>query len=422
MPDTDARALVLAALAKLAPPAEDGQVAMLPSARAGRTIDMLADAGDLDGLKSRRPDMRAVLESVLNWHVAKATKPTMKAAGRALTATREDGSSVYPQAVEVLSFVSACAPLLEPDRLARLIGAAASASSAYQPILYPARLADELLYVIGDYPEARRETLLASLWESAHDGRWWDHTAGLGRRRRRRNPDAGGPVTETPDGDVIEKLLAEELYFSPPTLEELKAAVPTVEQCRRLAALAHADHRDPDTPVLIAHVDALQPNERPSNPIETMVATLAFLRREAEASDKLAEFCPAKPKEWGELYPKASLVAFPYPDALMEALHWTKVGTAQFPVRCEVIRNANELFLNKEYMGNCTYGYKGACAQGTAMLLRMHAGGEVYNAALRRNGTVWTVGEVNSRHNAGNVPDPVRQAVGRAASLANAAA
>lgn len=443
MPDKpNPRDAVLAALALarggLAPTNTPG---VLPSARSRLAVARLVDAGSIEALTASQPDMRGLLSDLLDWNGAKATKTTVRAAGGALTALSESGRSRYPQAVEMLSFAASIAPLLEPDRLARVIAAAASAQSAYAPIRYPATVAAGLKRVVGHYQQARLEPLLISLWAVAHAGRWWDVCGGLGkpgrRRRRRRNPDEAPPARGAEvgvqsaaiaraysgdDADVLQELIEGDLVYTPPTLARLAQVRLADSVYPVIASFATGLHDDPDHSILVAQLADLAPGDRPESPIPVLVESLEFMLGEESPTEVL----PKKPMSWDELYPKASMANYPFPENVL-ALDWmtlpgTGEGTRHKPAVIEWCRNPHALFQNREYMGNCTGGYDGRCKAGTCFIGKIHFDGEVYNFSIDRRGPGWVVSQVNSRYNHGNVPGVIHTALNQVVGTLGAAA
>lgn len=399
-------------------PQATGKV-MLPSARSRRAVDLLVSAGTAAALQESRPDMKALLSDLLDWDGPKATKAVLRTVAAALLAERPDGASQYPQAVEMLSFASACAPLLEPDRLERLVSHASGTPSAYAPVAYPATLSAALARLIGHYQPARQEQLLCSLWTAAHDGRWWDSTGNLGRpkaRRRKRGeaaPEKGERVAAqsraiakafASNGDrVVAELLEGELTWIPPTVERLQAARIPASMLERVGAFATSYHDDPDVAVLCSQLADLATGQRPASPLPLMVETLEFVLGETAPAD----FMPKKPTEWGALYPKASLAQYPMPDEVL-AIDWSQLpgtGTAAIPAALiELIRSPHALFENRDFMGNCTGGYNSRCLAGTTFLGKIHCDGEVFNFSMDRRPPGWYVTQVNGRHNRGQVP------------------
>ena len=429
----EARKAIDAAMA-LAHRAGTPVTGVLPTACVGIAVDKLVHAGSIDALQDSRPDMQRLMTDLFNWSTnPRGTKAITKAMGRGLTAVRVDGVSLYPHAVEALSFAAAIAPLLEPDRLVRILDAATAqaqdpVASAYAPIRYPAQLTVRLTRLLSHYQEARREQLLVSLWEASHAGRWWDATANLGRPKRKRRRRAPGETRErgeavarqvaamqamedgAEDGDLLERLLNRSLAYSPQTVARLsELRIPDDAHADVAEFVSESSAEDPDMAVLCAYLADLKPGERPQNPILTMVETLEFVLGETAPID----FMPKKPDGWSSLYPKASLEQYPFSDAIL-GLNWQTLpgtGVMNKAAVVEIIQTPHDLFENREYMGNCTYGYNDRCRTGNCVIGRIIQDGEVYNFSLDRRGSDWIVTQVNSRYNGRDghrVPDAVR--------------
>jgi hypothetical protein len=379
---------------------------VLPTAASRTVIDRLVAAGTLDALTATKPNFRTMLAELLDWDGARVTAALVRAAGAAVTG---DGGAHYPQAVEALSFLAACAPMLEPDRLARLVDLAAETPCAYAPLSATLQVTERLERLLAPFGDARREALLASLWNVAHDGRWWDHTGVTPRRRRRRRDDPGVEVDgATSPAQALARLCAGELIYSQAALELLTRAAPNDSQRTALAKLA-VDHRqDPDVAVMVAHVRGLTPAERPASPIATLVAQLeAAVCEDGVLNNSVY---PDRPDEWAALYPEAPVTPFPIHPRVIAALEGARLPGG---ARLEPIRNAAELARNRDHMGNCTWSYRSSCTNGSMVICRSHHGGEDLNVSFQRTAGGWRLAEINSRFNGGMVPQVLRDAVAR---------
>ena len=431
------RELILEALSLVQGEPVPGSPVELPSARSRKAVEMLIEAGTIEKLQELRPDMRALVSDLFDWAGTKGTKSNMRAALAALMARGPDGRSRYPQAVEMLSFASTISPLLEPDQLARVIAAAGATVSAYRPVIYPATAAAGLVRVVGHYQSARLETLFISLWEVAHNARWWDTCGGLGapartaRRRRRVTPDgedeetarmrersrAIARMTSARDKDLVEGIVNGSLVLTPQTLSRLRA-LRLPDGLRTVAAeAARGQHDDPDQSVLFSQLADLAPGDRPPSPLPVLVESLEFMLGDQEPARTL----PRKPTSWAELYPDASFESYPLPEHLLE-LQWKDLlSTGQDSAAAVVVewcKNPHELFANRDYMGNCTGGYDHRCRQGTCFIGKVHHNGEVYNFSVEHHADPhgpkdWYVTQVNSRFNHSNVPSTVANALNR---------
>jgi len=399
----------------------------LPSARARVALDALAGRETFTELEATRPNIKAFVADVLNWSgQPRATKTVVKAVAAAMAGTGPNGASSYPQALEMLSFLALCSSLLEPDRLARIAQLATQTPNAYRPIRYMVSASAHLHQILDRYPEARREQLLASLWTTAHDGRWWDATTGAPAARRRRtrqevDPEHQEAINEqlrrvlvhngTPTPYLISEAFTGRLLAFSDQAAEMMGRVVLRTQFDRKELVAHREHPDADVPVLLSYVTGLMPDERPESPIVPLIEWLAQDLGE-DISDP--EALPAKPDEWADLYPEASRQGFPMPNALRRLSKAAVPGLPGATVR--MCLNPEMLRRNAEHMGNCTFSYLRQCETGAAFIGHLaYLDGE-YNFAVNRyqrpgDYAVWRVGEVNSRFNRGMVPPEVRAGI-----------
>jgi len=372
---------------------------VVPTAKTRGALDYLVSS-TLDDLMNPALDVREISESLFNWSGSpKATKSVMKAFGDALQVPGK-----YSHAVELAAYVAALAPLLEPDRLARLFGAINEVSTAFAPARYTLQLANKLEWILKPYPEERREKLAYSLWVEAHTGRWWDLTAGV-------DVAAGGEAPEPlPEDELLTLFESMKLPWTPETAEQF-ARIPETDAIRdTLAAYNNALLRDkmvdPDTAVLASHIPWLKPMERPESPVGGLLETMRDIHNELQYE------LPKKPQTFSSLFPDIKLYGgtqFPFPNSVLLASGRLLVDN----VSMEVVKDATQLADNRTYMGNCTWSYKGRMEKGEYVLFRLHNGGEIYNASMTLYKNRWAVGEVNARFNRGNVPNKVRDAFAR---------
>lgn len=432
MSATETRDAVLSALRIAGVDLASGGRTALPTARTRAAVDRLCDATP-EKLAAERVDLREVIRSLLDWDKPRATKAVVRTAGRAMTAQRADGAPMWPQAIEALSYAALWAPLLEPDRLERVIAhATAEPTSAFAPIRYAAEPAAKLARLVGHYGksangkmsthgQARLETLAITLWDAAHMGRWWDVCGGLGategRRCRRRRRTAEEMEARTAaicrlTGEPAEALSAliygTGTHWTPATAESLRQLRLTGAALTEAVSFAEGDHQDPDVNILLAQLVDLPPASRPANPVPAMIDALEFLLDDKDPAAVL----PKKPTGWGMLYPEGSLHEFPIP-AVVQTWDWAEVpGCAGATI--ELIRSPHVLFENRDFMGNCTGGYRSSCETGNYVLTKIHYNGALYNGSIRCNSPVepWMIDEINSRFNSGNVPTELREGFG----------
>lgn len=401
----------------------------LPTATFRVAVDQLAGHGTYEALDASMPNLKALIGAALNWSgQPRATKPVTKAIGAAMSGRDDQDASLYPQALEMLTFLALCAPLLEPDRLARVAALAARTPNAYKPIRYLVTPAAQLRKLLEHYGEARREKLLASLWVTAHHGRWWNATSGtpVGPARARRanqtvDPEQAAAIKEqiglvmrgaaVPTAATIAGAFDNRaLTYSQDAARILGGTrVLTREDRRRLAA--HAKHPDADVPVLLSYVTALLPDERAESPIPALIATLV---RDLAEDFENTGVLPEKPEEWSELYPESSREGFPMPNR-MRALDM--VSVAALPgAQVTMMRHPDMLKRNADHMGNCTFSYRPRCENGTSFIGHLAYGEGEYNFAISArthpDGRVtYSLGEINSRFNRRLVPEEVAREV-----------
>lgn len=404
--------------------------AALPTARCRVALDQMAGRGTYEEFNASMPNIKALMGDVVNWSgKPRLTKVVNKTVVAALSGADERGMSTFPQALEMLSFLALCAPLVEPDRLARIAELAAQTPNAYKPIRYMVKPAAQLQKLLAGYTEARRETLLMSLWATAHEGRWWDATGGAtpGRRRRHRNADEDLPQEQrdaiseqlerafhggrTPSPVVVGEAFANRLLTYSDAATRLMAEVRLRKQADHKELTVHIEHPDADVPVLLSFVPELLPDERAESPIVALIETLA--KDLGEDLDDLSTR-PEKPEEWADLFPAASREGFPMPNRMARL---DKVEIPQLPgAKVTMMRHADLLQRNAQHMGNCTFGYRGRSEAGTAFIGHLAYRDGEYNFAVMQRTTAagvvtWHPGEINSRFNRGAVPNEVRAAV-----------
>lgn len=388
---------------------DTSEAGSMPTAKTRAVLDFLT-ASTQEELKNQELNLREMTQSLFDWHEEKrSTKALLHAFNNAIMTEGK-----YAEAVEITGFISALAPLMQPDRLARLFEAINEVETAYAPARYTVSLYQKLNWLLARYPEERRETLARSLWVVAHKGRWWDITTGVQDEEPAQQQEEEGLQL----ADLIKDFSTDlALHWT----EQRQALFSTASEKKYGSVIRDAIERysdnqldekivDPDFAVFAGGIKWLAPRERPESPVASLVSVVQQL---PEVIDEY-EF-PEKPKRFNDLFPNIRLYgeqaiarAFPI---IREAL--TLDGQTLNGVQFEVVRNAVELEANKTFMGNCTWSYKGQMEKGMYILFRMHYQGEIYNAATafnqRNNGDgSWGIREVNSRFNRGAVPQKVR--------------
>lgn len=400
--DTEqAKSAIDRAITLLMPQAQAGSpqgTGHIQASDARTVLDTLV-ASDPATLLSGELNLRRMTESLFDWHGAKrSTKPLLHAMHNALLTPGR-----YDHAVELTAFLSALSPLLEADRLARLYSLASRAENVYAPVRYTVSLANKLRSVLGDYQPARIEQLAETLWIDAHSGRWWDMTDGVPL-----DEDGEPIVADEAPQDAVEQLIETGRATWTPRAAERFACLPynkaVHEIIRTYVRKANSgDDVDPDLSVLAASLSWLPILDRPESPIAPLINTLQSIR---EAMGELYE-APAKPKRFRDLFPDVRF----YGDKLIFPHHPEVLrthGMMAHGIRFELVMTAAQLQANREYMGNCTWSYKGQMEKGTYALYRLHVGETIYNASMAVQAKRWQVREVNGRFNRGGVPDGVR--------------
>ena len=387
-----------------------GTASVLPTARVRAAIDLLARS-DASKVLDGTVDMRAVSNDLFNWKNNKASKLVVKALAGVLA-----DQSTYPQGVEIAAYVAAWAPILEPDRIARIILSAKDIKLAYAPAPYTVQLHAKIAKLFLRYPEERREKLAISLWQASHSGRWWDIAAGDDNDQR-----AAQALVQPKDlSELVEDFTALKIFLTDVDLVTFSKVKESKELREAVAEyrdrMYHEEAVDPDFAVYAAALPWLRPADRPESPVGSLLGTLIFI-----AEEVIEDFTfPAKPKSFKEMFPNIRFygrtLGFPFPPSIMatDRMQLTPDTTL------EVVSNQADLAENRTYMGNCTYSYKGQMEDGSYVLYRIHdQAGNIYNGSIRMNSNnkTWHVSEINSRFNAGNVPQNIRQAF---SAMANA--
>lgn len=365
---------------------------------------------DAESLMAARIDFKQVTADLFAWDDPKANKTVTKAAAQLIQHRLPDGTSGYSAAAEMLSLAAAAAPLLEPDRIARLIAHAEGTVLAYHPVVWPASLAAGLRRCLGKFAEPAREALLKSLWDVAHHPRWWEELHSEKPKVRRRRGDNDEP------GSLREAMLEGRQYgmVSDDDVSVLRAARYTDAELKAMAELAANPHLDPEMQSRYAAVAAFSPAQRPPSPLQAIVDITATALDwvDEQGGDPTL---PAKPMTWPELCPHGDTRPFPVPSHVLARFHGrplpgfegVEAGEPRSLVR--VLRTQRELLANSDFMGNCTRGWVHRSEQGAEFIVHAHVRGlNHFNACLQaRGGGRFTLGEINSRHNRREVPPEV---------------
>lgn len=390
----------------------------VPTARTRSAMEMLFRT-TVDDLREQRVNIRQVATDLFNWHgKPRATKVLMRALTTALNTPGK-----YGQAVELTSYIAALSPLMEPDRLARIYEAINEVKTVYAPNMYVLQLSRQLAELLERYPEQVRERIAYDLWVSSHTGRWWDLSTGVQNQDAQNQENQEGqenqparrqeaPVEVPDDESLVTDFLARKLTWSA-EIAEAFSALPYNEDIIGAIRQYNEDYArgkalDPDTGLLAAYLPWVPLGDRTESPVSILLRELMNTVSEIEGFE-----LPAKPRSFRELFPDIRLIVgnrFPFTQPMLSTN-----GTYLLPgVSVEIVATPAELMANKEYMGNCTWSYKGRMEDCEYVLYRIHdeRHDAIYNgsAILRNNASRWTLGEINSRYNRGNVPADVREA------------
>lgn len=389
--------------------------AVLPTARTRGAIDKLSQTNPKELAEGNVP-LKPLLQDLFNWdgqnHV---NKPLIRAFNEAVNTPGK-----YPHVVELTGFLAALAPLLEADQIARMYSLVNEVNTAFAPSKYTIQLSNRLKAVFSDFSKERIERLASSLWESSHQGRWWNLAAGIPVAMEPETP----PEASSPDAvfrSIVSNFdhsmkIEEGLAFDgiPPTLvwnRQNQESFARIKPSQAVALLAERfveateDEKavNPDIAVFLSSLPWLAPYQRPESPINGLMGTLM------EMMDNTTEDYrrPKKPRTFVELFPglkyyEGATTPYPAPPE-MSNLH-IEGATIRF------IQDQTQLASNASFMGNCTMTYKDRLARGEAVMLYIEKGNRQYNCAIT-NPTSWRIQEINSRHNAGNVDKGLRDAI-----------
>lgn len=391
---SDALKAILAAqgmVAKTSPnsQAQGGSLGVLPTAKTRAALDILAN-NTAQSLAELRLDIRAFTTDLFAWSgLPRFNKPLMHKVNALI-----NDPVRYQHNIELIAYAVAASRMLDADRLVRVLDT--TVETVYAPARYTLQLAQKLEKAFGQYQPQRQETLIISLWKTAHEGRWWDiHTT----------DDGQGDVAMTNE-ELVEKFLENSLAYSKAYAKALSNTGPNQQIVEKLQHYTHELVRgvpvDPDVAVFSGYLKWVPTQIRPESPVSAVLQTYLELC-------ELIQYEPPKaPEGFEKMFPNVQLYSgemFPYHDSI------TQLEGQHGNLRVEVIRTAGALEENRQFMGNCTGSYLQRLLKGTTFILRIHDhAGNVYNAAASGSeGGQWRLGEVNSRHNRGQVPNNVRE-------------
>lgn len=381
-------------------------VSTLPTARARKAIDFLANSTPVE-LAEKETPLRPLLQDLYNWdggnHV---NKPLIRAFEEAINTPGK-----YPQAVELTGFLVALSPLLEADQIARMYKVINDVPLAFAPAKYTIQLNSLLEHTFKEFSPERRERLALSLWEESHKGRWWNLTAGI-EFEHVENIEYE-PRTPEEIFDGIKKVFhnhRENLDWNP----QYQTTFSTAKPSKDIALLAEnykdklevGEYVHPDIAVYLSGLPWLAPSQRPESPVGGLLKALKGILENIEGYKK-----PKKPRKFSELFPHVKLQAgaqnqYPFFPPLQ---NWNgqTIGEGRF----QLIRNRVALAHNAKHMGNCTLSYADRMKKGEYALFYFETGGQEYNVSVVSSGDSWRVGEINTRHNRGQVAPEIRTVI-----------
>lgn len=388
---------------------------LTPAGKCRNALELLANSTPENISETLPENMREFTEHIFDWDTSpgeqsKVTRPLIRLVSEILKT-----SGKYHQAVEGIAFAAAAAPLLDPNSVVELVKESITVDTAFAPERYTLQFSTALQKALGRYNNARRLKLLQSFWKEMHQGRWWDMTAGI------RVQNVAGQVEEAnvSQQELVPRFLAGNLPYTTKIMKDftkLSEDARIVQFLEEYLAKFNAGVLvDPDITVFASGLAWLPVNKRPESPGATLVRSLVKWREIAEEhlQDKKVSSYPKKPTSFTELFPDIRLVdgdMFPLP------LCMYKIDGMQLPQTNHILRlvkNSPELAQNRDYMGNCTWSYRGRMQDGKYALFQILDAGTgkiLYNAAgVSAAGGSWKPGEINSRYNRGNVPHNVRE-------------
>lgn len=370
----------------------------VPTAKVRASLNLLA-SGSVESLITDQVNLRTVAEGLFNWSdKPKVSKNVIRAMNEALN---EPGK--YAAAVELCGYLAAWAPMLEPDRIARLFSLVKKTNTSFAPANYTLQLNQKLTKVFGGFNPERQEKLAASLWEQAHNGRWWDLTTGEGFIDLNEVQAVADNLTVK---QIEIKIIENDLAWSN-QVANLLPQVKVNEKIRNVIEAYSIDLIkgkivDPDIALISSYLPWLKINERPESPIGSLVSMLISIVEDIDWN------FPEKPQKFSDLFPNVRFYGnggFPFATNI-----YATDGINAQGVRFELVKSPTELAENRTYMGNCTWSYKTNMEQGTYVLYRLHYQNQIYNAAMTTNNRgQWNLREINSRHNRGQVPAVVNE-------------
>lgn len=389
----------------------------LPTAKSREALDILINSNP-DNLKDL--SLKTFLQDLFNWdgnnHV---NKPLIRTFQEAIS-----DPAKYPQAVEFTGYMVALSPLLEADQIARMYRLVGETSTAFAPTTYTINFHSNIKRAFSGLSSARVEKIGESLWKEAHNGRWWNMTAGIDNVQEGQGEVAPSKIVKSlieyhEKGN--EDANMENIIWSPENQEKFQKYVST-RLNKKLAILSETFRTDlmkgeavtPDIAIFLSSIPWLAPNQRPESPINSLLKNLVAFR---EDTDNFR--MPKKPNTIKDLFPNIDFVThskhdFPFDQSILRFANTADLikDKAQAEDKeFRLITSKAALAQNARHMGNCTLSYQRNMEQGKYALFYIKNGTEEYNVSIVLRNKKWGIGEINSRYNRGQVPVHFRQAI-----------
>lgn len=256
---------------------------LMPTAKARKVLEKLVN-GSPDDFKDI--PLRPLVQDLFNWDGKNHTnKPLIRTFDEVI-----QNRGTYPQAVEMLGFLSAASPLLEADQIARILEKAKTTQTAFAPTLYTINFSQRLQTGFAYLSSERRERILASLWDIAHDGRWWatptiavdnnnmDQQENVSAdeiikmfKDYVQSVDANHPENESLQilDDALWSRTSQKSFAEKIAKELIKEIAIVSEDFRKKLIQGHTIN--PDIAIYLSSVRWLAPNQRPESPISGLV-------------------------------------------------------------------------------------------------------------------------------------------------------
>lgn len=366
-------------------------------------------------------NLRVLLQDLLNWSGEnKVNKPLIRAYGELLKQPQ-----YYTQLVEFTGFAMAVAPLLEADHLVNLLQAVPNTKTAFSPTLYTLNFHSNVKRAFADLSTVRVEKIAHSLWEESHRGRWWNITAGVENVQNNQGSVAPSVLLKSLK-DYEKSGNMENIIWSPENQEKFSRYMSTRldQDIARLSEKFRTDLMEgkavtPDIAIFLTSIPWLAPSQRPESPINSLLRTIAAMREDENIPFRM----PKKPNSIKDMFPNLIVggggkVEYPFFPAIMNAALSRSIinGVPGEIQECNLIVNHNQLANNAQHMGNCTLTYERNMKQGTYALFYFKTDHGEYNMSVVTAGgnqRKWHIGELNSRHNRGDVPRNFREALAK---------